>query len=58
LLQQISQRYGAQIGMAYVARNLGNLVIDFTARSSDQGATAGPCGSECGSIGGPCLGNR
>ena len=58
LLQQISQRYGAQIGMAYVARDLGNTVIDFTVRSSDQGATASPGGSECGSGGCGCSGNR
>ncbi len=58
LLQQISQRYGAQIGMAYVARDPGNIVIDFTVRSSDQGATASQGPGECGSGGCGCSGNR
>lgn len=30
LLNQIGQRYGNQIGMAYVSREAGHIVIDFT----------------------------
>ncbi|HNC62713.1 MAG TPA: DUF2249 domain-containing protein, partial [Rhodocyclaceae bacterium] len=30
LLNQIQQRYGSQVGIAYVAREPGNIVIDFS----------------------------
>jgi uncharacterized protein (DUF2249 family) len=30
LLNQIGHRYGKQIGMSYVSREAGNIVIDFT----------------------------
>jgi uncharacterized protein (DUF2249 family) len=63
LLQQIAQRYGNQIGMAYVAREPGNIVIDFTvqAHGADAVATmpAAPAsGSGCGSGGCGCSGGR
>ncbi len=60
LLGQIQQRYGNQVGIEYVAREPGNIVIDFRIQlgaqqgASDQPAAAGSCGGGggCGCSGG------
>ena len=57
LLGQIQQRYGSQIVVAYVAREPGNIVIDFMVRLGDregQDAAGGSCGGGqgCGCSGG------
>lgn len=62
LLGQIQQRYGSQVGIAYVAREPGNIVIDFTvqlgaaqaAGNAAAGGAAGSCGggNGCGCSGG------
>lgn len=60
LLGQIQQRYGSQIGIAYVTREPGNIVIDFTIQLSAKAApveaeaTPGGCGGGggCGCSGG------
>lgn len=60
LLGQIQERYGNQIGVAYVAREPGNIVIDFTIRLTAQPAPVeaeaapGGCGGGggCGCSGG------
>lgn len=63
LLSQIGQRYGNQIGIAYVTREAGNIVIDFTVQvnapeTATQAAaqTAGSCGGGGGGCG--CSGQR
>lgn len=53
LLGQIQQRYGSQIGIAYVAREPGNIVIDFTVQlaaqqTGDAPASASSCGGTNG----------
>lgn len=57
LLSQIQQRYGNQVGIKYVAREPGNIVIDFSiqldAQDQQQGYPAGQSGS-CGGGGGGC----
>ena len=61
LLQQISQRYGNQIAMSYVARDPGNIVIDFSvhmAGSDDAEAAKAPASAGCGSGGCGCSGGR
>lgn len=57
LLGQIQQRYGAQVGIAYVSRDPGNIVIDFSiqlqAREAQPGAAAAAAaGSQAGGCGG------
>ena len=56
LLQQISGRYGNQVGMAYVAREPGNIVIDFTVQdpqsSESAAATLAPSTAAAGGCGG------
>ncbi len=60
LLGQIQERYGNRIGVAYVARDPGNIVIDFTiqlnarAVAADPVPVAGGCGGGggCGCSGG------
>jgi uncharacterized protein (DUF2249 family) len=57
LLNQIQQRYGAQIGINYVAREPGNIVIDFTVQlEAREPATqaAQKTGGGCGGGGGGC----
>lgn len=64
LLNQIQQRYGHQIGIQYVAREPGNIVIDFTVQlHAQQPAEEAPkqSGGGCGSGGGGgcgCSGNH
>ncbi len=65
LLQQIATRYGNQVGMAYVAREPGNIVIDFTVQDPETSeATAAaltggiPSGGGCGGGGCGCSGAR
>jgi uncharacterized protein (DUF2249 family) len=65
LLQQIATRYGNQVGMAYVAREPGNIVIDFTVQDPETSeataaALAGgmPSGGGCGGGGCGCSGAR
>ena len=63
LLQQISQRYGNQIAANYMAREPGNIVIDFTvqigeAESSDATTAPAASTSGCGSGGCGCSGSR
>ncbi len=55
LLDQIQRRYGDQVGIAYVARDPGNIVIDFSIQlHSRAAAPAGSCGggNGCGCSGG------
>lgn len=59
LLGQIQQRYRGQVAIAYVAREPGNIVIDFTVQlgaTQEAGAAAGAgsCGggNGCGCSGG------
>ena len=59
LLGQIQQRYGQQVGIAYVAREPGNIVIDFTVQlhaqqEAQQPATQQQSGGGCGGGGGGC----
>lgn len=63
LLGQIQQRYGSQVAIAYVAREPGNIVIDFRiqlqAHDSEPAAAAAPAparqsGGGCGGGGGGC----
>ncbi len=67
LLAQIEQRYGRQIGIQYVAREPGNIVIDFKVQlhAAEQEAEPAPAqtpatGGGCGGGGGGCgcAGNR
>ncbi|OGB31092.1 MAG: hypothetical protein A3F78_00710 [Burkholderiales bacterium RIFCSPLOWO2_12_FULL_61_40] len=62
LIQQMAQRYGNQIGVVYVAREPGNIVIDFTvqANATDDAPVAPPAsgGGGCGSGGCGCSGSR
>lgn len=63
LLQQISQRYGNQITANYMAREPGNIVIDFTvqlgaAAPSDTATVPATSASGCGSGGCGCSGSR
>ncbi len=55
LLGQIQQRYGNQVGIAYVAREPGNIVIDFTIQigaPATAGAAAAGAADQVGSCGG------
>jgi uncharacterized protein (DUF2249 family) len=53
LLNQLQQRYGNQVGIAYVARDPGNIVIDFTVQAdAHHAATAGAATGGCGGGGG------
>jgi uncharacterized protein (DUF2249 family) len=46
LLGQIQQRYGTQVGISYVAREPGNIVIDFSIQLSPrEAAPAAAAGS-------------
>lgn len=51
LLGQIQQRYGNQIGINYVAREAGNIVIDFTIQLGAP-ATAGAPAAAAAATGG------
>ena len=56
LLNQIQQRYGSQVAIAYVAREPGNIVIDFRiqlqARDSDPAPAPARQAGGCGGGGG------
>lgn len=55
LLDQLRQRYGNQVAIGYVAREPGNIVIDFTVQAhAHQAAAAGAAatGGGCGGGGG------
>ena len=60
LLGQIQQRYGNQVGIHYVAREPGNIVIDFTIQLGAEAAAGAPAaaaavaghGGGCGGGGG------
>ncbi|NMG32442.1 DUF2249 domain-containing protein [Aromatoleum evansii] len=58
LLNQIQQRYGAQVSIAYVAREPGNIVIDFRiqlhARDQEPAPLPASTGGGCGGGGGGC----
>ncbi|PTD95527.1 DUF2249 domain-containing protein [Pseudothauera lacus] len=59
LLGQIRQRYGDQVSIEYVARDPGNIVIDFaiclSPREQDKTpAESAPVGGGCGGGGGGC----
>ncbi|TXG76864.1 MAG: DUF2249 domain-containing protein [Rhodocyclaceae bacterium] len=60
LLNQIQQRYGSQIGIAYVAREPGNIVIDFSIQLQPREAAPAQTPAEapraggCGGGGGGC----
>lgn len=67
LLGQIQQRYGNQVGITYVARDPGNIVIDFKiqlgapasagAPAAAAAATGGGCGGGGGGGHGCCSGH-
>ncbi len=55
LLGQIEQRYGKQVGISYVAREPGNIVIDFRIQAgagADAAAAAAVAAPKTGSCGG------
>lgn len=52
LLNQIQQRYGNQVGIKYVAREPGNIVIDFSIQLEAMDAAAPAYGTQAGSCGG------
>jgi uncharacterized protein (DUF2249 family) len=52
LLDQIQQRYGRQVGITYVAREPGNIVIDFSVQVSEAAAGNAAAGTAAGSCGG------
>ena len=59
LLGQIQQRYGSQVQINYVAREPGNIVIDFAIRLNAQepaaeAAAPAPRAGGCGGGGGGC----
>lgn len=59
LLDQIQHRYGHQIGFAYVAREPGNIVIDFKVQlhaqaPAEEEAAPKQSGGGCGGGGGGC----
>jgi len=55
LIDQINQRYGGQIGVRYVARDPGNIVIDFSVQLQRTAAGAEEAtGGGCGGGGGGC----
>lgn len=60
LLGQIQQRYGNQVGIEYVAREPGNIVIDFRIQlGAQQSAADQPAAGSCGGGGGcGCSGGR
>jgi uncharacterized protein (DUF2249 family) len=61
LIAQMAQRYGNQIGVAYVSREPGNIVIDFTVQSeaSEEALPVLASGGEgCGGGGCGCAGKR
>lgn len=61
LIAQMGQRYGNQIAVTYVAREPGNIVIDFTVQADavdDAAPAAASTGGGCGSGGCGCSGSR
>lgn len=57
LLNQIGQRYGKQIGIAYVSRAADQIVIDFTiqVKAPEAATQAAPMAAQgCGGGGGGC----
>ena len=56
LLGQIQQRYGNQVGIHYVAREPGNIVIDFTIQLGAQAAAGAPAVAAAAVGGGGCGG--
>lgn len=61
LIAQMGERYGQQIAVAYVAREPGHVVIDFTVRvdgAEDASAPPPSAGGGCGSGGCGCSGSR
>ena len=56
LLGQIQQRYGNQVGINYVAREPGNIVIDFTIQLGAQAAAGAPAAAAAAVGGGGCGG--
>lgn len=52
LIDQINQRYGGQISVAYVAREAGNIVIDFSIRLRATTAAANESENQTGGCGG------
>lgn len=67
LLNQLRQRYGFQVDIAYVSREPGNIVIDFTVLTEEQSALAevqaeplpsATAGQGCGGGGCGCSGGR
>lgn len=55
LLNQIQQRYGSQVGISYVAREPGNIVIDFTIQLGAPAAVGAPAVAAA-AVGGGCGG--
>ena len=65
LLNQMAQRYGGRVGVTYLAREPGNVVVDMQILSEAQAAAQGANAPEatafeggCGSGGCGCAGSR
>ena len=56
LLGQIQQRYGNQVGINYVAREPGNIVIDFMIQLGAPAVTGAPAAAAAAVGGGGCGG--
>lgn len=52
LLGQVRQRYGSQVGIDYVAREPGNIVIDFSIQLQPRETAAAPAQAPQGGCGG------
>ena len=57
LLGQIEQRYGKQVGISYVAREPGNIVIDFRIQAGASADTAAAAAVAAPKTGGSCGGD-
>ena len=56
LLNQIQQRYGNQVGVNYVAREPGNIVIDFSIQLGAPAEAGAPAAAAAGAATGSCGG--
>lgn len=56
LINQIQQRYGNQVGVNYVAREPGNIVIDFSIQLGAPAEAGAPAAAAAGAATGSCGG--
>ncbi|MCK6408172.1 MAG: DUF2249 domain-containing protein [Thauera sp.] len=56
LINQIQQRYGNQVGVNYVAREPGNIVIDFSIQLGVPAEAGAPAAAAAGAATGSCGG--